>query len=393
MELLRTVDEYMGEGVMYFDTSVFLLRQTEKPFSEENILHIGHIIFGFWSVREAIFTEYPELKPEGVRLIFEDEELFNELTDLLYFGLDHEQVGELAEARRNYEALLAKTDGRYYRIFAEAGLYRISRACRGDDETDPDGTVQLHPLDSRRWKVFTARRRWPRHETNQGVDRMELLKEADEFMGEGLGYLCGAASLLRQSEWPGAPDALKCVADIVSRAWAVREAIYADYPDLKDDLAQQFKEDENKFHELGALYSAAHNHEQAGELAEARQKYEALLAKTDKTYYCNLAEAGLYRVLRRKQYDKVAAINARVKDNNEPSEEKKNVRDMVIESVAVLVAFVVMFIFSMYKFSSWPSKDFLSWDAFNLAAVFFGFPVCLVGIVFFVKHLFHKRRK
>jgi len=125
---------------------------------------------------------------------------------------------------------------------------------------------------------------------------MSKLKELDTILGEALEHANDSARVIRECSEIETDKNLYRVGHAINSLWEIREQIYSANPELKQEFVSEFESDENRFNELGELYSMAHQAEKNNDLEEAANIYKQLLKQSVYGHYKRLAEAGLYRV-------------------------------------------------------------------------------------------------
>lgn len=89
---------------------------------------VGRVIYGIWLVRKEIYKQRPELRRDFDIEYEQDKPRFEELNRLFGEAAKAEQGGEAEAARELYTELLDRGRYGYFKLVAEAGLFRISRS-------------------------------------------------------------------------------------------------------------------------------------------------------------------------------------------------------------------------------------------------------------------------
>lgn len=94
-------------------------------FSQKDLLkHIGDSIAELWEVREAIYEIKPEVKRDFVAEYSNDRQRYEDLQMIHKKAAEAEENGDYGTAIRNYDELLLKSKYGFFKLIAEAGLYR-----------------------------------------------------------------------------------------------------------------------------------------------------------------------------------------------------------------------------------------------------------------------------
>jgi hypothetical protein len=127
MASLNHIDMLLGESLECIDEAAGEIRDIDFPDQRETLKQLGRTICELWEVRERIYKIRPDLKRDLVIEYEKDKQRFEELDDLKNRALGAEKNSATEEARGLYQTLLATSRFGYFRLLAEAGLYRVSK--------------------------------------------------------------------------------------------------------------------------------------------------------------------------------------------------------------------------------------------------------------------------
>jgi hypothetical protein len=88
---------------------------------------IGVAVHELWEIRDALYKLHPDIKRDFVSESEVDEIRFNALTALHAEALAAEADGRIAEAAAKFQQLLADSKFGFFKLCAEAGLWRTRK--------------------------------------------------------------------------------------------------------------------------------------------------------------------------------------------------------------------------------------------------------------------------
>ena len=121
----NVLDILLGEALERLDRAAGKVREIPELDENTNNKNLGRAIVEIWEVRERMYQHWPELKLSFVSEIEEDENRYYTLASLLAEGLKHEKAGNLKEAESAYQNVRKVSSYGYFKMQAEAGLYRL----------------------------------------------------------------------------------------------------------------------------------------------------------------------------------------------------------------------------------------------------------------------------
>ena len=125
MASLAHLDVLLGESLEQLMDAAREIGGLEELDQKASIKRIGAAVMEIWAVREEIYRLHPTLKRDFVRECEQDEERFESLNELFQRAAKFEDTMEMDSARRLYQELLKRSRFGYFRLLAEAGLYRV----------------------------------------------------------------------------------------------------------------------------------------------------------------------------------------------------------------------------------------------------------------------------
>jgi hypothetical protein len=93
---------------------------------EKSLKTLGKALMTIWEIRDSICELHPELISDQWKLINQDEEAFKAEGELMQKAEAAEQEGNFQLAKKLYKQIEAESKIQDYRIFSQAGLYRVS---------------------------------------------------------------------------------------------------------------------------------------------------------------------------------------------------------------------------------------------------------------------------
>lgn len=127
MASLEHLDLVLGEALERIVEAVQEVRKISIPDEKGAVRDLGMAINMLWGVREALYKIKPELKRDLVREIEQDKPRWEELNDIALKAAFAEENGDIDEATDLLHKLLTSSRFGYFRLLAEAGLYRVSK--------------------------------------------------------------------------------------------------------------------------------------------------------------------------------------------------------------------------------------------------------------------------
>lgn len=125
MASLEHLDFLLGDAlerlVEATDETRGLERIEKKPF----IMGIGRIVSELWALREQLYKIDPEIKRDFVVEYEKDKVRFERLNKLYRDAFKQEKNGNVKLANDLYNKLYSISQSGYFRLIAEAGLFRM----------------------------------------------------------------------------------------------------------------------------------------------------------------------------------------------------------------------------------------------------------------------------
>ncbi|MHC1727567.1 MAG: hypothetical protein AB9866_16455 [Syntrophobacteraceae bacterium] len=128
MATLEHLDLVLGEALEGIVEASNEVRGIDIVDAKEALKHLGKAVSELWHVRETIYSLKPELKRYFVQEHEEDKVRYEELSMLRERAHQAEENSDFDAAARIYEELRQTSRFGYFRMIAEAGLYRVSRS-------------------------------------------------------------------------------------------------------------------------------------------------------------------------------------------------------------------------------------------------------------------------
>lgn len=126
MASLENLDLLLGEALECILEASDEAKRINKLEQNQTLMRLGRAVSELWEVRENIYQFRPDLKRDFIHEYLKDEQRFEKLNDLQKKAYEAEKNGAIDEAKRLYKKLLLTSRFGYFRLLAEAGLYRNS---------------------------------------------------------------------------------------------------------------------------------------------------------------------------------------------------------------------------------------------------------------------------
>jgi len=132
---LEYLDWLLGEALEDIEEAAGEVREIAEIEQEKCLMGLGQAVQVLCAIREHLFELKPELRTEASRAVKENsKERYDELVRLQGAALEAEREGDAPRAARLFEELQSYARNGYFRMFAEASLYRLAR-----DGQEPGG--------------------------------------------------------------------------------------------------------------------------------------------------------------------------------------------------------------------------------------------------------------
>ena len=129
MASLEHFDLLIGEALECLIEAASEIKNIEIVEKKKILMKIGDIIANMWSVREILYDLNSNLKRDFVLEREQNKRRYEDLNDLFYEAHKMEIEGKGNDAIILYHKLYQVSKYGYFRLLAEAGLYRVERDC------------------------------------------------------------------------------------------------------------------------------------------------------------------------------------------------------------------------------------------------------------------------
>lgn len=126
MASLEHLDLLLGEALECIVQAADEVRDIDIDNRKEILMRLGTATSELWGIREILYKINSSLKRDFVREFEHDKERFENLNELQINAYKAEKNGDLDYAMSIYQKLLKISRFGYFRLLAEAGLYRVS---------------------------------------------------------------------------------------------------------------------------------------------------------------------------------------------------------------------------------------------------------------------------
>lgn len=105
--------------------SAGLIRQCDYLDQEESLKIIGEALFNIGNLQDELTGSNLKSMPSISQEFDGKYDSYRRLQNILNEACDFEELKEYIKAKNKYEQLLNESDRGYFKIFAEAGLFRV----------------------------------------------------------------------------------------------------------------------------------------------------------------------------------------------------------------------------------------------------------------------------
>ena len=127
MGSLEHLDLLLGEALESMDQAAGEVREIIAVNQKDCLRRLGRAIAELWEIREEIYGTRPDLKRDFAEEYEQDKERYETLQRQHKRAAVAEKQGDLELARKLYQELLDTSGFGFFRLVAEAGLYRASK--------------------------------------------------------------------------------------------------------------------------------------------------------------------------------------------------------------------------------------------------------------------------
>lgn len=131
MATLEQVDLCLGESLEMLVTAAGEFKEytSKNDFGDKNAIlkNIGDAVSIIWHARNALYEKRPDLKRDFKKEYEENKQRYEDLDLIFMKARNFEKDGNFDEARKIYKELLEQSKFGYFKLLAQAGLYRCSK--------------------------------------------------------------------------------------------------------------------------------------------------------------------------------------------------------------------------------------------------------------------------
>ena len=124
MKSYEHLDLLLGQALECMDEAAGEIKTLSVINQKEWLKHIGRSIVELWEVRDAIYEIKPEIRRDFVTEYSNDKQRYEDLNLLHREAAKSEDAGDYVSAINHYKKLLEKSKFGFFKLIAEAGLYR-----------------------------------------------------------------------------------------------------------------------------------------------------------------------------------------------------------------------------------------------------------------------------
>ena len=134
MVTFEHLDLLLGQALECIEEAASEIRELSLVKQKEMLKHIGRSIVELWEVRDLIYEIRPDIKRDFAKEYSKDQQRFEDLNLIQRKAAEAEKGGDYELAINIYNDLLSKSKYGFFKLLAEAGLYR-SMALKNRSET------------------------------------------------------------------------------------------------------------------------------------------------------------------------------------------------------------------------------------------------------------------
>ena len=124
MKSYEHLDLLLGQALECMDEAAGEVKALSVINQKEWLKHIGRSIVELWELRDAIYEKKPELKRDFVTEFSNDKQRYEDLHIIYRKAAEAEDSGDFDTAINHYKELLETSKFGFFKLIAEAGLYR-----------------------------------------------------------------------------------------------------------------------------------------------------------------------------------------------------------------------------------------------------------------------------
>jgi hypothetical protein len=126
----KYLDALIGQALECIDEAAREIRELPLEPTNVHVRKIGNAVLELWELRDALYKVHPEIKRDLVVESEMDEARFEALSSLHAEALAAESAGRVREAAATFERLQTDASFGFFKLCAEAGLYRTRNASK-----------------------------------------------------------------------------------------------------------------------------------------------------------------------------------------------------------------------------------------------------------------------
>jgi hypothetical protein len=128
------LDALIGEALECASEAALEVRELNLAPVDRHLKSLGHVVNSLWEVREALYRAHPEVKRDFVAESEADEARFNTLSALHNRACEIERAGNHTEAAALFKQLHEQAKFGFFKLCAEAGMFRTSSQHVGSNQ-------------------------------------------------------------------------------------------------------------------------------------------------------------------------------------------------------------------------------------------------------------------
>ena len=119
-------DLLLGEALECLNEAAGEIKALSPSFGKNALKRIGRSICELWEARDDLYKIWPDLRRDFVKEYSEDQLRYENLSKILNAATNAEMEGDTYSATKHFKELLQVSCFGFFKLLAEAGLYRLS---------------------------------------------------------------------------------------------------------------------------------------------------------------------------------------------------------------------------------------------------------------------------
>lgn len=120
------LDLILGQVLAYITEVAIEIKELSLYNQKDLLKQLSRTMDGLWKVRDEIFNIKPEIRRDFINEYQDNKQRYENLKDIQKKAIEAMVNNDIESAIRHYRDLLEKSKYGYFKLIAEAGLYRLA---------------------------------------------------------------------------------------------------------------------------------------------------------------------------------------------------------------------------------------------------------------------------